>query len=173
MRLQQLMERWSRKITCSGLLNYIGITSAMSLSSGKTKWAFKDVLVGWLAIKSHAEQWNVISILQGFCACVWMCMPLHCSVDSSITLCKLQCVAAANALHICLEGKVSGVRQRVQAPCLVWNSSCSWLPHLWDSYHCVPGQKAVPKWQITVTSALYQKPVSNYIHLTHLDTCIK
>lgn len=47
--------------------------------------------------------------------------------------CKLLCVAAASGLQIYLEGKVSEVKQRVQAPYLVWTLPGGWLPHLWDS----------------------------------------
>lgn len=46
--------------------------------------------------------------------------------------CKLLCVPAANGFQIYLEGNVSEVRQRVQAPCLVWILPGGCLPCFWD-----------------------------------------
>lgn len=46
--------------------------------------------------------------------------------------CKLLCIAAANGLQIYLEGKVSEIKERVQAPYFIWTLPGGWLPHLWD-----------------------------------------
>lgn len=114
-----------------------------------------------------------------YLARIWCsCLYIHCSADSSITLCKLQHAAAVNELHIYLEGKVSGVRQRVQAPTISLNLTLQLAPTPLRfpsiiSYPSFPRREAVPKWLITVTSALSQELVRDYTHLTHLDNCIK
>lgn len=91
--------------------------------------------------------------------------------DRSITA-RFMCSSCQWASDL-FGGKVSEVRQRVQAPHLVWTLPTGWLPPLWDfqqSHHIhLAPVKGVPKWLITATSFLHQEPVMDYTHPAHLD----
>lgn len=103
---------------------YIVKTNTVLLSSRKTKWP----KVCWSVTGNSIIHGEVLLVS---CRDL-MPMFVHLLPSRQEYNHKLLCIAAANGLQIYLEGKVSEVKERVQAPYLVWTLPSGWLPHLWD-----------------------------------------